>query len=135
MTKAELMALSAGRELDRIVAERVFDWIALHDDGVSLSGVPPTQPKGFELAGTGIKGHWHVPRYSTDIAAAWQVVEQMHLLGNALALERWLDMPSKNKWLALFTLENGHDTGSHVAESAPLAICRAALVAADMAKT
>lgn len=106
MTTAELLAMPAGRELDRIVSRIAMRFVT-------------DEPLPF----------------STDIAAAWLVVEQMHLLGHALALERWLDTPNKNKWLALFTLENGHDTGQHVAESAPLAICRAALVAADMAKT
>ena len=106
MTTTELLAMAAGRELDRIVSRSVMRFVT-------------DEPLPF----------------STDIAAAWLVVEQMHLLGHALALERWLDMPRQNKWLALFTLENGHDTGCKVAESAPLAICRAALVAVSMAKT
>lgn len=106
MTTAELLAIPAGRELDRIVSRIVMRFVT--DEPLPLS---------------------------TDIRAAWMVVDQMHLLGHAITLERWTGKPELGEWSAAFILENGHDTGCKVAESAPLAICRAALVAAGMAKT
>jgi hypothetical protein len=59
---------------------------------------------------------WHdVPAFSTDIAAAWQVVEHMRLL-------------DADTWLQFWRATDGH--GALVGMTGPdaaLAICRAAL--------
>ena len=139
MTNVELLAMPAGRELDRIVAERVMELPAKSirlcgtDECVEVWTDNPFYADGI-CNRRDVQGVCDPPSYSTDIAAAWKVVERMHECGHAIVLERWLDMPSKNKWSALFIMENGHDTGQRVAESAPLAICRAALVAAGMGR-
>lgn len=128
MTTAELLAMPAGRELDAIVASRVMGWASADVDTAMLCA-------SGSIAACSEMTTGHVPDYSTDIAAAWLVVERIHEHGHAITVERWLGNPELGKWSAAFTLENGHDTGQCVAESAPLAICRAALVAAGMAKT
>lgn len=70
------------------------------------------------------------PRYSTDIAAAWRVVEKLASHNHRLTLEDWRDSKHAG-WSALVTLSNGHDTGDVIAETMPLAICRAALKAIE----
>jgi hypothetical protein len=74
---------------------------------------------GFPWHGAGLG----LPYYSTDIAAAWQVVERMHYNHWKLTLEY---VPSKEWWYAAFDMIGrvGGSTGT-----APLAICRAALLA------
>jgi hypothetical protein len=68
-----------------------------------------------------------IPRYSSSIAAAWQVVEKLcaaHLL--AQVEERIAEPPWECFFHQRLTLEL---VGSSTAETAPLAICRAALAA------
>jgi hypothetical protein len=65
-------------------------------------------------------------QYSGSMDAAWHVVDKVHAMGHALVLEYKAGL---RRWFALFDLEDGHDTGSVAAETAPEAICRAALKA------
>ncbi len=58
--------LAAGRELDAEVATKVFGWCDCVWDGWSWLG---TLPGGTE--------RWPIPAYSTDISAAWQVLDEM----------------------------------------------------------
>lgn len=65
------MELSAGRELDALVAEKVMGWI------------PSTSPRAerpWQMApsGSGPGSMSHVPHYSTDIADAWLIVERFN---------------------------------------------------------
>lgn len=74
-----------------------------------------------------------VPRYSSDIAAAWRVVEKM-------AATHWLKLstpfyPGDNFWAA-FDLHNHMDATNPIysswsCDSAPVAICLSALKARD----
>lgn len=126
--------LQAGRDLDALVAERVmgyekraesewlggFAWIS-HDDG-----------------------HWYgvtsMPRFSTDISAAWDVVERLQSDALSLgwkrrdfSLER-KDRMVDGRWYCVTDAvptdiyPNGYAVDG-VADTAPLAICRAALKA------
>jgi hypothetical protein len=62
-----------------------------------------------------------VPHYSTDLSAAWQLVERIREPGHAFHLSRF----DPCIWLATFR-DDGY---AAQAETAPLAICRAALKA------
>lgn len=53
--------MKPGREVDALVAEKVMGW---------------TISEGFYY-GPGERVPANIPRYSTDIAAAWEVVEKM----------------------------------------------------------
>jgi hypothetical protein len=135
MTREEILALGAGRELDALVAEHVMGWsrgtIGPEDD---LSLV------WFPLDG----GGWlEEPRpWSTDIRAAWQVVEKASGFHADAPLHR------KFRAVALFYPQEGqvgcqiyecvpgrrifdvrNVFAENVASTAPLAICRAALLA------
>jgi hypothetical protein len=131
--RAAVPAMVAGRALDAEVDRVVFG----HRVRMLASG--GAQWWGETEAFTG----WHnVPPYSTDIAAAWLVVEKLTAEGYWMSLEGW----DKNtlleaSWTASFWCDrgacsvhggpsdSGHGSGDVSADTAPLAICRAALAA------
>jgi hypothetical protein len=104
MTRDEIMVMEAGREMDAMVNEYI-----IHDSpcvGVFYSE----------------EAYQNLPHYSTDISAAWEVVEKM-----------------SNKEITIYhqlegmTVEQAHwdveiDGNEGLALTAPLAICRAALI-------
>ena len=108
--------MDAGREMDALVAERVMgfkvqiverkrDWFGTY------------KVKHYRV------GNSFLPNYSTDISAAWMVVEKIDV---HFHLERY--GYDTHEWVC--TLDIGNIiTG--VASTAPLAICRAVLKAVD----
>jgi len=105
------------RELDSLIAERVMGWkVFAGDPGY---GRPPgNHPLSLVLD--------VLPNYSTSIVEAWQVVEKMRG-------DYELDLSDHvTYWTARFT--KARSTSPHVieAETAPLAICRAALKALEI---
>ena len=105
MTRNEILQMPAGREMDLLVA------IRLMGEDASLLKVN-REDSYFEN---------HLPRYSTDIAAAWEVVEKMQSFD--------LEMEYPGEWRASAMLA-GSDWGQTISDqTAPLAICRAALLA------
>ncbi len=70
MTKEEILAMEAGRHLDKAVAELMgkgFGWRMQEDDGELMPGVWHLEKEG----------NWAYWSPSTDISAAWLVVERM----------------------------------------------------------
>ncbi len=139
-------------ELDREVAEKVMGWKPVHlitgDDHYWLC-----RPEAYEdmrvpiVMKDGKQGKCYlnserlpnlayalaVPKFSTDISAAWQVVEKMGI--SVIASEDgWYAGVTKD---VIHTCDNaGHEAKevqAHfvLADTAPLAICRAALSALD----
>lgn len=141
--KADSMTLLAGHELDLLVAEKVMGFRWFHC--VAGTGVIRNQfcSKAQEETWCGvgwkmtpidrpIMGEFNdssgCPKYSTDIAATMEVVEKLSLefsLG-------WLPSDDSGiNWDASFGQDRDSEGGTCVyAETAPLAICRAALVLA-----
>jgi hypothetical protein len=138
----ELRALG----LDAEVAETVFNCKVFvtpqtYIDHVSPGRIPT--PDGVvltagELGVLDSNGTPHpLPRYSTDIAAAWLVVERMHAIDSTitLTLQFW------HTWIATFDSPDETVDGdwyqykdlkgvrAERADTAPEAICRAALAA------
>ena len=124
--------LEAGRELDAMIAERVFGepYPAPIEEYPWWSSAPVYSPKRQWIAsatiGGGENAHiWSPRRYSTEIAAAWSVVERVDnrnsvvkdLGVHTFGLARYDD----GTYAAMFF------NASARANSAPLAICRAAL--------
>jgi hypothetical protein len=120
--------LPAGPELDRLVAEMVMGWQwgkNRIDAGMDAFGDwreahevegPIRNPGGYFVR------HWSP---STDIAHAWEVVERMSELGNPLR-----HLSDGRSRIGYFFARFGDSTeGNWPAETAPLAICRAAIVA------
>ena len=123
----------AGIELDALVALRVMDIKRLHYPGYAGDGkkVPYYIPSGSSWA-THAMTSVPLPKYSTEIAAAWLVVDKMR--------GRWATNGSAAA-AGVFRLEQDDEGGFRVAlgegpdsaersvtaPSAPEAICRAAL--------
>ncbi len=107
--------MQAGREMDVLIAEKVMGWKRF--DHVIQSG---WFPPGLEPMAN-IYGH-EIPRYSTDIAAAWEVVEKTRLLDTYTLGEH------DGKW-AVLSLTYSDLEPFALADTAPLAICLAALKA------
>lgn len=111
------MTLEAGRELDAEVATKVMGWSVELIVGPRDAFEEWRDPQGWRY------GPDPKP-YSTDIAAAWQVLEHVSASG-------WLwqiDMATEGGWKVLIDHPDGRIRSAR-ADAAALAICQAALVA------
>lgn len=119
MTPEDIDRLEAGRELDMLVANMVIE---------PLSSYPsPYHKQGSCPARSCSRCESACPHYSTDIAAAWLVVEKMREgRWKHFRIEYWVD-----SWAVLQDYIPGVAAWgqSTRADTAPLAICRAALKA------
>ena len=108
------------RQLDAEVAERVMGFQPCRCSFVHAVISPP--PPRCASCGRPLS-----PPYSSDISAAFQVVERMRELGWEYCSQygAWTD--SKWRWYAAFK-SDGEERGAED-ELLPLAICRAALQA------
>ena len=123
MTREEILKMEAGREMDCAIAEEIFGWKI-------LTKIPPliwiNNPADKANGGYGNR----VPHYSTDIAAAWEVVKKLVSIEEE-GFTKWqvvIDSDGINRWIADFKDDPLHTTNCS-APTAPLAICRAALLA------
>ena len=153
--------MTAGRDLDALVAEKVMGWVrtpseeraraarlggrlmVFRDEWLAVGLC--TEPADRERAEAGVAAVYRaaglepprivwmlprwadaVPAYSTEIAAAWQVVEKMMERGWYL----FLDTAGFDgeEWRAQFRDPESRFARGEAA-TAPLAICRAALAA------
>jgi hypothetical protein len=123
-------ALPAGRELDALVAERVFGAPYYWSDAGSEGGTPLTGNivPGFAEWQTVASGR-EIPPFSTDIAAAWDVLEAMRAGGWGGELEYSPD----GAGFRIMFWRSGKTRDACLQETAPLAICRAALKAVSEA--
>lgn len=123
--------MKAGRELDALIAEKVMGLVLTcpvdprfdHSVGTNRDGTSAKRnfcrwPDGKE---------WWIPFYSTSIADAWQVVEKMKEHGMHLLILSAND--SGMVHCNFFKGTAGEQNGIAMADTAPLAICKAALVA------
>ena len=100
MTRDEILAKSAGRYLDALIAERIFHYYDVPD-------------------------HAH---YSTNIADAWMVVEKM-IEKYEFALEFNAEEFNLEWWAVFFLDDELESLFDAAAPNAPEAICKAALLA------
>jgi G:T-mismatch repair DNA endonuclease (very short patch repair protein) len=125
--------LQAGRELDALVAEKVmgYKWDGVRDDlgETRILYVPGTNWCAVDCTDAEPPRYTDIlPKFSTDIAAAWAVVEAMERRGWNVTVQRtWEgyrcemdDMRATHA--AVVDPRDGHG---------PLAICRAALAALE----
>ena len=110
MTRDEILNMPAGREMDALIAENVmgYQWGYKH----AFSTLPTWSKNGIVVT---------LGDYSTDISAAWEVVEKLR---GKRVME--ISITKKSFWCTVYA------TGRNInekADTAPLAICRAALLA------
>lgn len=116
--------MNAGRELDALVAEKVMGWTEvrpcpdedMREYGEDLWGRPPGGPLNSQ----------NVSAYSTDIAAAWEVVDNISQRENVEAVSLTITVDGT----ACRVLLRDKNAPVRVYEdTAPRAICLAALAA------
>ena len=132
MTRDEIMTMEPGRELDTLVVELVMGWTRKEFPGQDPNSLwndefifKAMQAEGFTHDdGT---GEWiRVPPYSTDIAAAWTVVEKLATIEGPVSVCWGIYATNDDK----ATVTTMFGPGPSIrAETAPLAICKAALLA------
>lgn len=137
--------MEAGREMDALVAEKVFGFpkwepfirsVIPHEPcGTSLDGCPYDKSNHFKYFNeTKLKEERNIKHpkpYSISISAAWEVVEEMWQRG------WWSQVGHQcidGTWEAEFMPGSdklGNQSFCALAPAAPLAICRAALKAVE----
>ncbi len=108
----------AGRELDALIGEKIFGvrYEFMHNDYM----IPdPEDPVAYDVC----------PHYSTDIAAAWQVLEKLLTMteNRDIHLEHLGNDETEGYWGVSTCYQLGEWQDWMRAETAPLAICLAAL--------
>lgn len=112
--------MEEGRLVDGLIAEWVLSMNGVNMDDTLYGGLASCiGPKGRQL----------LPAFSSDIALAWQVVEKVNLLREPNESEpgRMLYRKSDGRWAVAFYLPNGPTKDIAEADTAPGAICLAAL--------
>lgn len=122
MTRDDILKMPAGREMDALI------WMALHEQNPDLTLCRFVDGDYQPNAGYPV-GHISPPNYSTDIAAAWEVVDCLKSKCGEIAVGYTSD---DKQWGCdiwyMHENQHGHSIGGF-ADTAPLAICRAALIA------
>jgi len=128
VTREEILALEPGRELDALVAEKVMGWTEVECFGVINNRVknPPTPGCEVIIARGRNRGRSLriIPCYSTDISAAWEVVEK---LKETYGVEVYTDLDMSA--CRLFDELTYLPAEEVISNTAPEAICKAALIA------
>jgi len=118
--------VKAGRELDALIAEKVKGYkLTNPQDGpvMKYGSVTVQYLKTWMNSAGELFNNETLPEYSTDIAAAWKVVENIQLSFPGTVFEFKSYSPEQHAH-AIFI---GPKTSSAEADTAPLAICLAAL--------
>jgi hypothetical protein len=136
MTRDEILGLEAGNNLDILVAEKVFGWRKGTNE-YNILGWQWSKRDGTPVLDDSWDGVWVTPlsctpNYSTDIKAAWEVVEKMR------EKSFYVRVNSIGKYFECCFIKNfvnenntpGSFIGlSNTCKTAPEAICKAALLA------
>jgi len=123
--KKTIMQLNAGREIDILVAEQVMGW-EIETDAVKLKRLNRYISRNAKNCWWRTpEGGWYCdpPSYSSEIAAAWHVVEKMKSKGRSLFLIQRFD---ENK--VAFDDESASSPDYIADKSLTGAICKAALM-------
>jgi len=125
--------LQAGRELDALVAEKVMGWArhAVEFNNFQKVVVPPSW-SNFGVYWLGRDIYEQVPAYSTEIEAAWQIVEQLQSHGLYIHIAA---LTVRGFATRVFADRAGDEPDKQIvyvdADTASLAICKAALLAVE----
>ena len=113
MTKEEILSLKAGKELNIRIAKTVMRKSYAHDETFGDMEIDSQRVYGT------------LQPYSEDISAAWQVMERMKGYNPRIAFDTL-----SQKWEAAFSIREADFTCPvALADTAPEAICKAALMA------
>jgi len=120
--REKILAMEPGRELDALVADKVMGFRV---DGDICENQDFTQWNGDFLHIVSKEGNLPLPHYSTDISAAWEVVEKMKHEECSWVCTIWVNKDKTRVWFGEF--EPGKDVLADI--EVPEAICKASLLA------
>ena len=130
MNRDEIFNMPAGREMDRLIAEKVMG-LSVYDGErkiVRYEGFHGQHKRTYTIPEIYVRvsgvANYSCDSYSTDIKYAWKVVEKV---GSIDELHDVDIRTSIRGWYCI--VFNSFDSFEANAETAPLAICRAALLA------
>ena len=112
--------MDAGRALDALVATKVMGWEPSIVGNYPWQQIPPGDDRFIVRL---------VPHYSTDIAAAWTVVDAMPFTTGQFGVTRTASDEYCAEYMGILSQDERYV--QVYAETAPLAICLAALTASD----
>ena len=129
MLRDEIMELAAGREVDALIAVKVMGWQYTIGNYRPLLVPTNNDPRMSWVAEWDEKGRpdW-LPHYSTEISAAWQVIEKMLEIGFSSRIK----VEERKCTKCAFWRVGISRYISLPAPTAPLAICRAALMTVQL---
>ena len=107
---------NAGRELDALIAEKVMKTFIPAGSNPTLRDDAWINETGYFV--------WEPPPYSTSIADAWLVVEKLSALGMSVQVSL-----EQNRPCCCLAIQKDGQIIGECADTAPLAICLAALKA------
>lgn len=117
--------MTPGPHLDKLIAE-LMGWTEVTIVELAHSSIPSVQgfrPGEVPSAHTGYRPRFNVPRYSTDISAAWTVIEKIKTQNRSIEV---FSPQGDPHWVCQIT-QNGELLAGVGEETAPLVICLAAL--------
>lgn len=129
MTRDEIMDMQAGAEMDALISSKIFEVMAFRATG---NWEHENESDYLDEGEAYYFGEYQetirLPKYSTDIAAAWEIVEKLKAAGKWLSISTSF-IGTDEKWCCEYSENNIQSEVDFVlAETAPLAICRAALL-------
>ena len=133
--QVEVATLPASRDLDALVAEQVMGGLSKHEWDTSYTGVDfchVCQSTGDDLFYGRTTNDACIPHYSTSMAAAWEIVQHFFAKGHTVVLFAYAEThPVRHKPEGESYCCEMHHPEQRIAfgraDTAPLAICRAAL--------
>lgn len=108
--------------LDELVAIRIFGYIRIPHPGV---------PKFQKPTDNGVEALYYTPRYSSEINEAWEVVEKLAKEPKAWVIET-VNIDTGLIYMVTYWGDSVEtDQEAVTSSTAPLAICRASLLAVE----
>lgn len=129
LTREEIENIPAGRDIDAWIAQEIIGLARIDLGSANCPYCGSEMWQGKDRARCSQCNEWRYSpykEYSAEISAAWEVVEKLHLMVRPSILSgNWVAMKFERVYLS----GKWEGVGEATADTAPLAICRAALLA------
>jgi hypothetical protein len=123
--------LPAGRELDALVAEKVMGWVEVRKQSIANALGQHVMDDYVGQPSIGVTQPVLVPRYSSMIQEAWKVADHLRTRSQFVAVLSGMGPQGVQPWICKINRDGGFL--EERADTAPVAICLAALKAVGIA--
>lgn len=123
--------LPAGRELDALVAEKVMGWVEVRKQSIANAMGQHVMDDYVGQPSIGVTQPVLVPRYSLMIQEAWKVADHLRNRSQFVAVLSGMGPQGVQPWICKINRDGGFL--EERADTAPVAICLAALKAVGIA--